>query len=106
MGMPTEKGIAVHIETLLPITCKAMAARLQAWSDVGGKRHQQAVILEHDGSMNDDLYSLIVLAYTYFELAGSSSESWQNLCLLKARAAVLKACLIELGKENNQQASK
>lgn len=102
MGMPTEKEIAAHIATVLPRTCKGMAARLQAWSDVCCKSHQEAVILEHDGSMNKDLFALIVLAYTYFELA----ESWQDLCLLDARAAILKACIIRLGKENNQQAIK
>ena len=106
MGMPTEKEIAAHIETVLPRTCKGMAAKLQAWSEVCCKSHQEAVILGHDGSMNEDLFALIVLAYTYFELAGSSSESWQDLCLLNARAAILKACIIRLGTENNQQAIK
>ena len=93
MEMTTEKAMQAHIEMVLPRTCRAMADRLAAWLNVALKDHQESAILNQDGTMNDELFSLITLARVYFELAGSSRESWQNLCLLEARRTVLAAVL-------------
>ena len=106
MGMPTEKAMQAHIEMVLPRTCRAMADRLEAWLDVGLKGHQESAILNQDGTLNDELFSLIMLARVYFELAGSSRESWQNLCLLEARRTVLAAVLESIESNANQKEGK
>lgn len=106
MGMPTEEEMQAHIEMVLPRTCRAMADRLEAWLDVGQKGHQESAILNQDGTLNDDLFSLIMLARVYFELAGSSRESWQNLCLLEARRTVLAAVLEIIESNANQKEGK
>lgn len=106
MGIPTEKAMQAHIEMVLPRTSRAMADRLEAWLDVGLKDHQESAILNQDGSMNDELFALITLAREYFELAGSSRESWQNLCLLEARRAVLAAASKRLESNDIQEEGK
>ena len=106
MGMPTEKAMRLHVEMVLPRTCRTMADRLEAWLDVGSKGHQESAILDQDGTMNDELFALITLARVYFELAGSSRESWQNLCLLEARHAILAAVRKNIESNANQKEGK
>ena len=103
MEMTMEKAMQAHIEMVLPRTCRTMADRLGAWLDVGLKGHQESAILNQDGSMNDELFALITLARAYFELAGSRCESWQNLCLLEARRAVLAAVREMIESNANQK---
>ena len=106
MGMPTEKAMQAHIEKVLPRTCRAMSDMLEAWLDVGLKGHQESAILNQDGTMNDEMFALITLASAYFKLAGSSRESWQNLCLLEARRAVLAAVRESIESNANQKEGK
>ena len=88
-----ENELTERIERILPRSCNVLAVQLRKWIDIGTTSHSESLILDPDGSMNEELFALISLAHAYFTLAGASPESWQNLCLLQARVAILKSCL-------------
>lgn len=86
-----EAAVTSAIGEKLPVEPKELMSRLELWLDLAVEPDAAKHLIKDDGSMNDDLYCLLKLAYTYFLVASRYSESTTALCLRSARIALLRA---------------
>ena len=97
--MVTLNDLEIAIGYKLPATCDELRRRLGTWIGIAKNNDAARLIVKADGSMNDDFFALLQLAYVYLELADNYDESTSNTILAGARKHILRTLAAALNKE-------
>lgn len=96
----TPNDVEIAIGAKMPATCDELRRRIGLWIELAQNDDAARHIVQADGSMADDLFVLLQLAYVYLELAGHYAGSTSDMILAGARKHILRTLAAALKEQH------